>query len=286
MENTFPNIIMQDSFKSSLINLHAKILNQNDEFMLCKCRYGHKFKVTKKTYNTIIFIDKDDWCIECKNPDFINKLLVNINNELYEIDSNLQVYKIDLYGNCNATCKKNHIMSFDIDDIPYNCIQCMSIHNSTNNLLKTPSISKNSLSDKFQSNELSDCEDTNYENTGYEETGYEDTGYEETGYEDTGYEDDEYGDGNDFLQLYEDSDQNNEESEMSDNMNFDEKFGYIDFDDMNHDHSYCIDESVLDNIIKLVDSYDIKYHDFNNIQRSNNLINLYNINDLNILLKF
>lgn len=161
------NNILFQSFIDLINNANAKILNNNDRFILCKCRYGHKFKIQKKIHNNITFV-KNEWCLECKNPEFNNELLISINEDLNEMESDIYIYKIDIYGNCKASCKKIHQLHFSIDDIQYSCPycdgpNCISSCSITPNILNDVSNNSNHILSQLQYENESDNE-YNYKN--------------------------------------------------------------------------------------------------------------------------
>ena len=80
--------------------------------------------------------------MECKNPEFNNDLLISINEDLNDMESDIYIYKIDIYGNCKASCKKIHQLHFSIDEIQYNCPECIDT-NYISRCSITPSILNN-----------------------------------------------------------------------------------------------------------------------------------------------
>jgi hypothetical protein len=82
----------------------------------CRCRFSHIFDYT----------NIDEWCISCKEPEFQQELINEINNELKELDIPFHIYCVNEYGICEIICMNNHIHKFDIDEIPNECDMCNS----------------------------------------------------------------------------------------------------------------------------------------------------------------
>ena len=81
-----------ESFIELLKEYNAKIINKKDNFILCKCRYGHKFKINTIDKDNLVLVE-DEWCSKCKDPIFINDLLIDTNEDLNNLDSDIYIYK-------------------------------------------------------------------------------------------------------------------------------------------------------------------------------------------------
>lgn len=86
----------------------------NDKGFMCRCRYSHIFK-----YTTI-----DDWCLICKDPNFQQTILDEMNTELSNSDNTLLLFAIDEFGIGEFICTNGHVHKVDIDDIPNSCSNC------------------------------------------------------------------------------------------------------------------------------------------------------------------
>lgn len=129
----------------------AKLIKQYESKFMCKCRFGHIFTVT----------NLQDWCSYCKKPEFMEKLVEEINGELCELNNNLQIYHIDEYGIGKVICPIGHIAECDIDDIPNSCKSCPTPssdsavwHTFANNLRITQVDISDGTSQSNQSNDL------------------------------------------------------------------------------------------------------------------------------------
>jgi hypothetical protein len=94
--NNLPNLVSYNVFTNLLNTSSTKILNENDKFILCKCKYDHKFKIHKYTLNNIIYVNNER-CTECKFRQFETNEYIESNEIFYENDN------IDEYLEYNKT---------------------------------------------------------------------------------------------------------------------------------------------------------------------------------------
>lgn len=108
------------------LKLHKAICIERSECMYyCNCRFNHAFSID------IFGIDiQSEWCRLC-NQDYGDKLILETNDELKELDVPLQAYSISMYGAVSIVCSNGHTIICDIDEIPNSCKECVEISNMT-----------------------------------------------------------------------------------------------------------------------------------------------------------
>ena len=94
----------------------ANVVSQTVSGFKCRCRFSHTF-----TYEKL-----DDWCCVCQTSEFQDSLISEVNSELEELETYLQVFKVNHHGIVTVICHTGHVIDYDIDDIPNNCTKCSS----------------------------------------------------------------------------------------------------------------------------------------------------------------
>ena len=97
------------------LELHAgKVIKEGNLNLKCECRFSHIFTISSL----------GDWCSECNDTEFINKKKIDVNDNLYNLDFNFRLIDMDIYGICAFICRRSHIFTSDIDEIPDECEKC------------------------------------------------------------------------------------------------------------------------------------------------------------------